>query len=463
LKPPYQKYLKPFATFSKLFFTCIILFGASTISPQALKSQEKYPTYRNIDSLSYALYKQQQWDELIVAGNAALKHSIDYYYLRMRMGIAWYTKQNYRQAIPHFEGALKFNELDEISMEYLYYCYLLSGRQYDVRRLLPKLSKSSKEKMGITGQQIFEEIYVEGGPSIASNQELKDDWGHPKAEDNIYNSTYFYDQYTYLHAGLRFKIHPNISTYQAYENTQAPFVQKIRYQNQELEDFTYTATQNDYYGNFVIGLPGGVQVIPAYHIIWLEYNDRKMRYDSATFRLVSDTLQFNTQDYVMSFSVKKDFPVFAIEMNGAYGDFGRNNQIQLGISGYTYPFGNLNLYTQASLINRWSGDDYSLIFYQMIGGRVAKRLWLEASFTIGDLSNYAENNAFVIYNAPEKINYKFETAFIYSLNEYLEFSIRYRLMQRENKYLYFYTLDSFEQTTSKYLYQTVIGAIKYRF
>jgi hypothetical protein len=267
-----------------------------------------------------------------------------------------------------------------------------------------------------------------------------------------------------LHAGLRFKVHPNISTYQGYENTQAPFVQKIRYQNQELEDFTYTATQNDYYGNFVIGLPGGIRVIPACHIIWLDYDDRKMKYDSVTFRLVSDTIQVNIQDYVMSFSVKKDFPVFAIEMNGTYGDFGRLNQSQLGISGYIYPFGNLNLYTQTSLINRWSGNnDYSLIFYQMIGGRVAKKLWLEANFTIGDLSNYAEHNAFVIYNAPEKINYKFETTFIYSLNEHLEFSIRYRLMQRENKYLYFYTLESFEQTTSKYLYNTVIGAIKYQF
>ncbi len=458
MRIPSNKYQKYFLIISAL----LVVFMTGTLS-LSLNAQEEHPTYRNIDSLSYVLYKQQKWDELIDAGNAALNHGIDYYYLRMRMGVAWYTKQNYRKAIPHFEGALKFNELDETSLEYLYYCYLFSGRQYDVRRLLPKLSKHSKEKIGITGQQVFEEIYIEGGPSIASNQKIKDDWSHPKPEDNIYNSAYFYDQYTYFHTGFRFKIHPNISIYQGYENTAAPFTQKVRYQNQELEEFTYTARQNDYYGSFVFGLPGGIQVTPAYHVIWLEYNDRKMKYDSTTFRLVSDTTQIKTQDYVMSFSVKKDFPVFAIELNGTYGDFGRNDQTQLGISGYTYPLGNLNLYTQTSLINRWSGDDYSLIFYQMIGGRVANKLWLEGSFTIGDLSNYAENNAFVIYNAPERINYKFETVFIYSLSKHFEFSVRYRMMQRESKYLYFYTLDSFEVTTSKYLYHTVIGAIKYRF
>jgi len=430
--------------------------------PLTLEAQKEKPSFRSIDSLTYALYSQQQWNEMIESGNLALAHNIDYFYLRMRMGIAWYSKENYHQSIPHFEAALKFNAADQTALEYLYFCYLMSGRQADVRRTKPKLSKTALEKIGVKRTGILEEIYVEGGPGIASNEKVTDKLKQPAPEYNIYNETYFYDNYAYFHGGAKFYISPAISTYQSYGLVNAPFTQRVRYQNQPLEDFTFTTHQNEYYGNLVIGLANGIQITPAWHFIWFEMQNRQFRYDTITFRLVSDTVVEGIHDFVFSFSVKKDFPVFSLGLDGTFGIFDNVNQGQLGISAWVYPFGNLNFYAQTSLINSWQPEEYNLIFYQMLGGRLVKDLWLEGSFAIGNLTNFAENNAFIIYNAPEKINYKFETVLIYSLNKHLEFSARYRLMQRENEYLYYYTFDDFNVTTTEYFFHSVIGSVKWR-
>nr|NQU89727.1 hypothetical protein [Bacteroidota bacterium] len=105
------------------------------LQPLSTFSQEKQD-FRKIDSLTYSLYQQGKWDKLITVGEKALGQGLDYYYLQIRVGIAWYEKQNYRRAIPHFEEALKFNLVDQTVLEYLYYSYLLSGRNYDMRRIV---------------------------------------------------------------------------------------------------------------------------------------------------------------------------------------------------------------------------------------------------------------------------------------------------------------------------------------
>ena len=44
----------------------------------------------SIEQKSYQLYLDKKWDELICVGNNAIKNDMDYFYLRMRIGIAYY-------------------------------------------------------------------------------------------------------------------------------------------------------------------------------------------------------------------------------------------------------------------------------------------------------------------------------------------------------------------------------------
>ena len=61
-------------------------------------------------------------------GKIALKQDMDFYYLRMRMGIARYNQKKYRQACGHFKHALELNQADPLALEYLYYSLLFSGQ-----------------------------------------------------------------------------------------------------------------------------------------------------------------------------------------------------------------------------------------------------------------------------------------------------------------------------------------------
>lgn len=47
----------------------------------------------SFNKASYELYTQKKWDELIIVGKEALKNNFDFYYLRVRLGIAYYEKR----------------------------------------------------------------------------------------------------------------------------------------------------------------------------------------------------------------------------------------------------------------------------------------------------------------------------------------------------------------------------------
>jgi len=57
-----------------------------------IKAQDTL-TFAKVEAQSYSLYTQKNWDELIRLGKMALSRGIDYYYLRYRMGVAYYMQK----------------------------------------------------------------------------------------------------------------------------------------------------------------------------------------------------------------------------------------------------------------------------------------------------------------------------------------------------------------------------------
>ena len=55
-------------------------------------------TYRQADSATYASYLAGDWQALINSGKQALDEDIDYFYLRLRMAIAYYYKGEHDKA-----------------------------------------------------------------------------------------------------------------------------------------------------------------------------------------------------------------------------------------------------------------------------------------------------------------------------------------------------------------------------
>ena len=70
--------------------TVIVIFVCALI----LAGQHAYGqtpmTTTAVDEATYRHWMNREWDDLINIGNEAIKSGIDFYYLRYRMGIAWY-------------------------------------------------------------------------------------------------------------------------------------------------------------------------------------------------------------------------------------------------------------------------------------------------------------------------------------------------------------------------------------
>lgn len=449
----------PILFFSVVLFT-VILLSSNPITLQAQSNQD----IRLTDSLTLALYNNQQWDELIDVSAKAIKQGLDYYYLRMRVGIAYYEKQNYRKAIPHFQKALRFNPMSKITSEYLYFSYLSAGRPYDARTTEPLLGEKSRKKNNISKPSFVEEVYVEAGPAFAGNQNLNyrgKQKGKP-SPDTIYNASYYYNNMYYGFAGIKLRLLPALSIYQGYGYLSAAVSERITYMNKPIEEFNSTTVQHEYYANMEINLPGKIFVVPAFHKLWDNFGYRTNYYDPEIYNLVFDTVYEKEEIYVSSLSLKKDFSIFAVEVSGTYGDFGHAVQKQMSFSALTFPFGNIDFYTKTSITRMWNNDDDHLIFYQMFGGSITKDVWLEAELTYGQLLDYTEKNAFVIYNSPEDINYKVEGTLIWDVSPKIELMFKYRYLERVNTYLTYTNFEDFTFEHSKYPYHTLIGGIKWK-
>jgi hypothetical protein len=71
----------------------------------------------------------------------------------------------------------------------------------------------------------------------------------------------------------------------------------------------------------------------------------------------------------------------------------------------------------------------------MAAVRLFKPLWTEISATFGQMKNYHENNAFVVYNIADKMNFKGSAKLIYTLNARWMITAQYTCLKREGEYI----------------------------
>ncbi len=129
----------------------IIIFICTLATANA---QEDY-NFTQIDSSTYANTLSENWDEVIRIGNYALDHEQDYFYLRLRMGIAYFQKNNYRAAAKHLEKAVAFNPDHGLSKDYLYHSYMYSGQHDEAVFVAGQMNDKMLEVSGIDKHVLY--------------------------------------------------------------------------------------------------------------------------------------------------------------------------------------------------------------------------------------------------------------------------------------------------------------------
>jgi hypothetical protein len=118
-------------------------------------SAQKKMNFIEVDSTSYQLFQQQKWVELIDYSTRSRKQGIDFFYLQVRTGIAFFKLGKYRAASKWFLKAYKNDQQFEWLQEYVYYSLVYSGRKTEAMKLANDFSVTMKDKIGFKKSKLL--------------------------------------------------------------------------------------------------------------------------------------------------------------------------------------------------------------------------------------------------------------------------------------------------------------------
>lgn len=359
-----------------------------------VEAQEQI-TLKTADSITYQCFLTGNWDKLFETAGLALAQGIDFKRLRQRMGYAYFVKANYFASQKQYEKALEFDEYDPDTREYLYYCGLNTGNVAYARFHAGKLSAEAKKRLRI---KAFNPV-----ASIDMEYNYK------------YNSSSNRSNPSYYRAGIYTQTGYRLSLYQSASN----YKQTVD---------TTLIKQPDYFALLNWSVSSHVSLIAAYHHLNTSLDGYKYP-GNLVFASISTRLNR-----------------FTLGLNGSFFRYDIGDFKQAGLqAGVTLP-GKSNFYFNSYLSGLMDKDKNRLIFAQYAGARVFKKVWAEATITIGNIQNYNDYNALYIYNSIDPTLFRTGMSLFWNINKNVTLYGNY-----------LYDTKQIEQTTNQYIQQSFLG------
>jgi tetratricopeptide (TPR) repeat protein len=228
-----------------------------------VQAQQSLP---QVDAKTYELFQQGAWDRLIEEGNKAIQQGIDFYYLRVRIGIAHYEKRNYHAAIRHFEKARELNDSESYVQEYLYYANIFSGRSAEAKVIAAGFDPVLKRKTGIEKLPVVSSLDLAYNFTGQIDPSVIEDF-NPNVPIGTEGSQFIPDYHHYYFGGLGLDLSPRFSIYQGYSYLQVSHLVYSQSASEQILDKTYSSSVHQYYaaGNLLIG--EGLTLVGGLHLI----------------------------------------------------------------------------------------------------------------------------------------------------------------------------------------------------
>ncbi len=442
-----------------VFFSFLLL----SVVAQSEKEKSIY------DSLTYYYYEKANWDSVIDIGKESIYKGYDFYYLRMRMGLAYDYQGNFRLAEKHYTKALEFEPSDVNAAYYKYFAAINGGRRsvaykayenYNTAQMssitkLDKLPLDYKLKGGNTKAlnnietKTIEQIYFEYGYSFTGN-ENKLSGLFPRYKNVLYSEGLVRNTQNYFHLSLKGNLSPYIRWQIAFSDNNIDGFYLIQPQNTNYYTKTALLNQVEIYGklNFYSGSGWNINISAQYMNYHQQYTD--IFTDSISYEVPSneDTVLLETRHYSeQKINYKDEDIVFTISLNkkvglidfsafGSYASIANQNPFQLGAALTILPSGNYSLYLTNRLF--YYHDDFSdrIIYKVIAGAAITKKIKFEGAATFGNLQFTNEPDAPVVYNWSEKTSFKGDLMLSYHINSKISLSIRYQITQKIGSYHY---------------------------
>jgi hypothetical protein len=389
---------------------CILIILALFLS-EKLPGQ-KALTFPEVDSASYGYYLSEDWDSIIYINKLARKNDISYYYLDLRVGIAKYEKQQYRQATQFFRKALSQNNSEDIPKEYLYYAYSYSGQNERADLLSKKFSSSLSEKIPPAKPVFLKSVFLEAVYSMTDGDKYKDQlWGESNDGVRMISNNMQFIQLGLTHqpaVGLSIKhglsyLHKNNLSY-------------IRSEASEVYFPDLNLNQLDYFIIPEISLKSGLSINPSFHYTYMS-SEVMESVDFGYGQRASARTNIETRSFFIGgLELKQSLWLFDISAALSLLSLNGISDYQKSFGFRFYPLGNLKLFLGADYyitdnqhINLSTDNN---IWHTIVGWTIKEKIWIEASYTEGNMIDFREKNNKFFYNSPDYMNRKAQLHFI---------------------------------------------------
>ncbi|MCB0804854.1 MAG: hypothetical protein KDC05_03595 [Bacteroidales bacterium] len=473
----------------KGIFAVLLMLGTYSLS---YTQTVKKIGFGETDRDTYRFFIGQQWDSLIITGQQALEANVDYFYLRLRMGIAYYNLENYMLAAHHLNKALQFNHSDKTTKEYLYFANKLINRTENAAKIYGGFSKQIRKQVDphkTSGYAILEV------GQVFSNNIAKNDLKQ-QGRQAYYSEQDLYGDIFYRQAGAGVEIIPGISAYAGYNKLTIDKLREFRtselvktgdtgilvgneivqynlYDTEnQISSFPYKLYQDGLYLQAKLASVSGFLVSFAFHHLWIE-STLWRAVPEAFYAQSFDTIPVNRFDIaesnlsltnsVYSVAVNKPIRNFYPGFEASWSDLNYDEQYQLTGKLYWYPSGNLNSYLGAAVTWAGSGDEGNPVYHFIAGIKIMKPIWLEADITSGHMLNFNESNGYVVYNSGDVMKLKAGSNIFVTLSQRIEFFARYRILQYETERINLHPngLTNIQKLT--YNNHSIMGGIQWKF
>ena len=383
-------------------------------------------SYASVDSASYSDFVKADFKSIRKLGKKAKNEKIDFFYLRMRLGIVSYDKKKYEYAVIHFEKAYAMNPAELITQEYLYYTYLFSGRVDQAQVLAESLSESFQKSVGLKIKKT-ESIAI--GFQDFSNTNISDNSARKYLDPSFKRGDAVINGKTF---GINITLENRLNSRTHIYNKISVF----KTNSMGVEQFTST--------------PGAAAtatnpVIPATlaSLKEVNYKNNQFQYNFGISRLTKGNLllsagfgfyKTNTSDLLVqplitqsgypinpfgsltykegktsynnisvSFNIGKRLRYISPSLGFSYSNLYNTNQFQ-GEGGIIYyPFGNTHFYGKTSFAYISNNEVHQSVFTQKIGFKITQNIWLDGLYSLGNHSNYISDIGFSIYNTADPV------------------------------------------------------------
>jgi tetratricopeptide (TPR) repeat protein len=338
-----------------------------------------------LDMKTYEYYVKGDYKNLMNTGDSMLSNGIDYYYLRMRMGILAFNKQRYANAFRHFSKAIEFIPLDTISREYIYSSFLLAGRYTDAGLYHEKIPWDLKSHiLKMLKEPGLSVVYVGSTASVYDQTLYKtNDLFYEAVESSLSINTGI-EGYLSTH----FKGNVALTNFRktgTYYSSYYPSGTDIEF------------SQNQVYGKLTGCIFPGWEFSGFSHLAFYKNGS-----DPQNMGNNAELNQTKTE-YNFGLGVTKNGWKIRSGVNFSYSNFSNfNSSKQARVEGFvTYlPLANLNLYLTTGgmyqIDNNW-GETYQI--NQELGFKALNFLWFETGFIMGNSFLYARDQGLVLNNS----------------------------------------------------------------